>query len=196
MEKRRIALIAGSKTDYWQMIDGLEFLIKMRNENKIELFKVNPASQHRRPLTVQSILFEYSKMPKDKKPHFIITSAGWANHLSGCCDAFLRYTLGDDSIVVIAVAMKDPENEAHTLAAITSTSEVPGKQVVFTDENGFPLAGPDGYLWAAKYAALTNMIPTVIAKEPPEFDPLDATEAVRIGKLQLAKRLNEGKPIH
>ena len=195
MEIRRIAFIAGSESDFWQMFEGMEILLKYEAEGKVELFKVHPASQHRRPLTVQSILFEYSKMSANKKPHFIITSAGWANHLSGCSDAFLRYTLGDETIVVIAVAMRDPENDDHTQSAIKSTTEVPGIQAIFKDLDGNPLVGSKGYAWAAEYSATTEVIPTVKAKEPPPYEPWDPVDVVRVGKEQLMKRMSDGKAI-
>ena len=186
-EPRRIAIMCGSDSDLWQFVPGLEYLQVLEKKGLVTLLGIDPVSIHRRTLTALSILFEYARMPIHQRPHFIITAAGWANHLSGCTDAFLRYTLADESIVVIAVAMEDPKDYKHTVAAITSTSEVPGIQAIHTNDAGKALVGSEGVLWACGYAA-HGQFPTLKAKTPPPYRRLKLVEALTTGRKQLASK--------
>lgn len=93
-------------------------------------------SQHRHTKTVQERLEEYVNLPREQKIDALIIGAGWANHLTGCSDAYLRNTLGNDKIPVYGVAFKDKKNPKNTEAAILSITQVPGTQVIFRDYVG------------------------------------------------------------
>ena len=131
----RISIIVGSISDLSQCDKGLKFLNALPHANrkqKVEVTGVYIRSQHRNTLDVQALLTKLQK----EKVDVIIVGAGWANHLTGCCDAFLRYTLRDDKITVIGVAFEDNTNTRHTVAASLSISEVPGTQVLYSDSSG------------------------------------------------------------
>ena len=116
-----------------------------------ELAWFDTASQHRNTLSVQGILSAYSMMPEDQKVDVLIIGASMANHLSGCSDAFLRNTLRDDHIVVIAVAFAGKATIKatilETMAAVYSIKYVPGTQAVFKDYIGI-----DGFFNACRDA--------------------------------------------
>lgn len=144
--KRRIGVINGSDSDLKQCIPGLKLLVEKQLEGKVDLTWVNTASQHQNTLSLQGILTAYSTLPEDQKVDVLIIGAGWANHLSGCSDAFLRKTLRDDRTVVIAVAFEDKADQEHTQAAIYSITCVPGSQMIFNryiGEEGFTRACQD-----------------------------------------------------
>ena len=190
---RRIGILSGSKNDLDQCIDGNAYLLKMVEQGLAEVYAVDPASIHRRTMTVISILTEYARMPAEKRIHFLITIAGWANHLSGGSDSFLRFNLQDSGIVVLAVGAEDPKDPKHTQAAVTSTSEVPGIQAIWADNDGSPLVGAKGYLWACKFA-VEGELPKVYAKDPPSYKRLTLQEAhdeglgIRAEKILKAKK--------
>ena len=170
---RKIAVILGSKSDLRQCLDGLKFL-KEHEGQEIECTGVYIASQHRNTLYVQMLLSELVKTKVDA----IIVFAGWANHLTGCCDAFLRYTLHDSKIVVIGGGLEDENNPQHTLAAKISITEVPGTQVVHADEGGF-FGGSTGFLRACRFAVLRSL-PTIKLPDKKETNHLVLAEAIKI----------------
>ncbi len=179
---RNIVIIVGSKSDLKQCRKGLEWL--RDNENVVSVVKVHIASQHRHTWRVQNILEDLAASPNP--PDAIIAGAGWANHLTGCCDAYLRYTLRNDRIPVIGVAFQDKDNEDHTTAAILSISCVPGTQVVFTP-NGKDLVlqnefiGEDGFYRACVHAA-TGELPKITLKDPPEQLDLSLAESLKLAQ--------------
>jgi len=173
---RKIGIMIGSLSDLDQCLEGFEYLIKMGEKGLAEIYWVEVSSQHRHTLIVQSILTQYSRMPADEKIDVLITGAGWANHLSGCVDSFLRYTLQDSDITVIGVAFEDPENFTHTRAAILSSSEVPGNQMILKNDKGESLVGEKGFLSACQYA-IEGALPKVKAKIPPEYSRMDIYKA-------------------
>ncbi|OIO07445.1 hypothetical protein AUJ35_02060 [Candidatus Falkowbacteria bacterium CG1_02_41_21] len=172
MEKRRIVVIVGSKSDLAQCRKGLEFLA---GDNRVEVVGVYVRSQHRNTLETQKLLKKLSGQEIDAA----IIGAGWANHLSGCCDAYLRYTLKDSKIVVLGVAFEDRENPNHTKAATLSITEVPGTQVVF-NWYGDLFIGADGFSRACAFAAMAELWPMI--KLPSPKDPMDLTldEALKL----------------
>ncbi len=141
---RKIAVIIGSTSDLKQCIVGLKFLKMCESRGQIKVKGVYIRSQHRNTLDVQSLLTELSRNKIDA----IIVGAGWANHLTGCCDAFLRYTLQDTYVRVIGVAFQDEVQARRTQAAVLSITEVPGTQVIFND-----YIGQDGFARACLLAA-------------------------------------------
>jgi phosphoribosylcarboxyaminoimidazole (NCAIR) mutase len=145
-KKRKIGVMIGSDSDLIQCEPGLRYLIDMRDAGEIDLSFVDIASQHRHTLVVQGILAMYSLQPKNEKVDVLIIGAGMANHLTGCCDAFLRNTLKDKDIFVYGVAFDDQESRLNTDAAVLSVSRVPGTQAEFdgyVGENGFTRACRD-----------------------------------------------------
>jgi len=135
-QKRRIAIIVGSRSDLPQCLKGLMYLRELAKAGYIEFVVFHVASIHRNTKRVEEILTNLIG-----KVDVIGVSAGWANHLSGTCDAYLRNTLEDDKIVVFAGAFQDKANPEHTQAAVMSIKHVPDSQVVFKD-----YIGEDGFL--------------------------------------------------
>ncbi len=141
---RKIAVIIGSLSDLQQCGHGLHQLAKYQAEGSAQVFGVYIRSQHRNTLETQELLKELVNVGVDA----IVVGAGWANHLTGCCDAFLRYTLRNNSVRVIGVAFRDESQARRTQAAVLSITEVPGTQVAFED-----YIGADGFYRACQKAA-------------------------------------------
>lgn len=167
--KRKVAVIVGSKSDLKNCNKGLIYL---KYSEEVEIAGVYVMSQHRNTLEVQDLLRELS----DRQVEAVVVGAGWANHLTGCCDAFLRYTLGNMKLVVIGVAFEDPDNKNHTQAAILSITEVPGTQVVFEDQRG-QFVGHGGFYHACKMAAVGDL-PKIKLPTPKESMRLSIDEAI------------------
>lgn len=167
---RKIAVIAGSKSDLRQCLEGLEYL---KNNKDVEIQYVYIRSQHRNTLEAQVLLQHLSK----EKFDCIITGAGWANHLSGCSDAYLRYTLQDNHLVVIGVAF-EVGDEKRDNAARLSISEVPGTQVIYKDEGG-QFFGAIGFLRACRYAA-TRQLPIPRIPDAKPIGNLTLDEAIEL----------------
>ncbi len=106
---RRIVIIIGSTSDLPQCLNGLRYLQKAVREKLIEIPAFLVASVHRNTPVVFQQLTAWSKY---NYIDVLIAGAEMANHLTGICDAFLRYTLGNDHIVVVGVAFthKDSQN--------------------------------------------------------------------------------------
>ncbi|MFH0969637.1 MAG: phosphoribosylaminoimidazolesuccinocarboxamide synthase [Patescibacteria group bacterium] len=127
----------------------------MEGSISLRWFDIN--SQHRHTLAVQHRLRSYcgrifgrgngnQNRPSVPNVDRLIVGAGWANHLSGCDDAFLRNVLQDSHIRVYAVAFEDEDPE-KTKAAISSIIHVPGTRVIFRD-----YVGAEGFLRACIHA--------------------------------------------
>ena len=129
MSMRRIAVIVGSDSDLSQCFKGLEVLAAAEAAGQIEVTGVHTMSVHRNMKELFPYLRERHNLGN---LDVIIAAAGWAAHLPGMIDARLRYHHRNDKIVVIGVAMEDPRNNVHTLAAQLAISEVPGTQVVYS----------------------------------------------------------------
>lgn len=129
-------------------------------------------SQHRNTLAVQELLIRMSQ----EKVDAVIVGAGWANHLTGCCDAFLRYSLQDSHVRVIGVAFKDEVQARRTQAAVLSITEVPGTQVIFND-----YIGPDGFVRACLLAIGGELKEITLPAPRPTLD-MDLPEAIEKAK--------------
>lgn len=182
---RRIVIIVGSASDLSQCGKGLKWL--RDNPDKVSVRQVHVASQHRHTRRVQEILEDLASSATP--PDAIIAAAGWANHLTGCCDAYLRYTLQNDRIPVIGVAIEDIKQknaleidpfENHNSAAILSITCVPGTQVVYEDGLGH-FCGEDGFYRACIYAA-TGELPKIKLKDAPEQLNLSLAESLKLAQ--------------
>lgn len=172
---KKVAVLIGSKSDLGQCFPGLKVLAQAEKDGKIQVRPVQIASIHRNTDFVLGLLTEWSKK---KSADIVITGAGWANHLTGMCDAYLRYTLHDDRIVVLGVTFEDPKNFNHTQAAILSVSEVPGTQVVFSSRSPNYFVGAEGFEDACKRAVRMEEIPDLRIPEPREAERLGLQEAI------------------
>ena len=178
-EKRKIAVIIGSMSDLNQCATGLEYLVEMKKAGKILFYYVDVSSQHRHTLNTQRILNEYADMDWQHRPDALIIGAGWANHLSGCSDAFLRYVRKNKTIRIFAVAVEDIDNPKHTEAAKLSISEVPGNKMISQDENGKQFVGANGFLNACRMA-VKEKLPKIALKAPPEYKRMFLQEAYEL----------------
>lgn len=169
---KKIAIILGSKSDLGQCLKGLKIL----QANSEFHVTVHIRSQHRNTLSLQQLLTELNASKVD----IIIAGAGWANHLTGCVDAFLRYELKNNFTRVIGVAFEDTQNERHTQAAILSITEVPGTQVIYQDTTSEHFIGPFGFYRACELAInpeLDELLPGIklpIAKPPEDMSLSEA----------------------
>jgi|ERR1035437_343164 phosphoribosylcarboxyaminoimidazole (NCAIR) mutase len=166
---KKIAIIVGSESDLKQCLYGLKFLAE-KSENTV---MICVRSQHRNTLSLQELLRDLPKYYD-----VAIVGAGWANHLTGCVDAFLRYELKTMKVPIIGVAFKDELNNRHTEAAILSMTEVPGTQVTYRDENGI-FVGQGGFLRACKLAMSGNLPMVKLFEQKPVQD-LSLEEAIQI----------------
>jgi len=121
-------------------------------------------------LLVQEILELYHQWSEANRPQVLIVCAGWANHLTGCVDAYLRYKLRNDKIVVFGLAFED-ENPENTQAAILSILRVPGTQVVYKG------VGTEGFLKACQ-DAVNEKLPEIKLKESPAHHRRNLQEAI------------------
>lgn len=153
MQKRRILVIIGSDSDLSECRRGLEVLKTAAERQDIEVPEVLTMSVHRNTLP---LFRELERLHKRNAVDIIITGAGWANHLTGMVDAYLRYTLEDDRIAVFGVGFQDKQNARHTQAAELSMTEVPGTQVSFGDSLG-PYIGEGGFLRACENAIAVQL---------------------------------------
>jgi phosphoribosylcarboxyaminoimidazole (NCAIR) mutase len=175
--KRRIVIIIGSASDLKQCLPGLEFL---KNHPEVEVIGVYIRSIHRNTEATLSLLRRLSKGDMDIET--AIVGAGWANHLTGTCDAYFRYELKDARIRVIGVAFEDLRDETgrHNLAAQLSISEVPGTKVTYKDGECF-FSGEDGFLLACQLAAQGDL-PEIVLPKPKEPADLRLEEAIEMAK--------------
>ncbi len=183
-KKRRIVIIVGSENDLPQTLSGLQYL--QDHGDYVEVLAIHVASQHRHTLLVQDILINLSH--NMDPPDAIIVAAGWANHLTGCTDAFLRFTMLNEKTVVIGVAIEDlkqkiashvPHFEDHNLAAILSITCVPGTQVVFKNETGEMFIGGRGFYNACVFAT-SSELPKISLKKPPTSFRMSLSEAIEL----------------
>lgn len=152
---RRIAIIIGSDSDLPQCKKGFDKLFQAFDQGRIEVVEVVTGSIHRNTEFVLAKVRSWVG-----KVDIIIAGAGWANHLTGTIDAYLRYELQDNQIVVIGVAFEDKKNIFHTIAAVNSIVYVPGTQVVFDERRG-----EEGF-FSACVVAIYSEIPIITTKTP------------------------------
>lgn len=168
---RKIAIIVGSQSDLIQCVSGLCFLKELGDE--VQVVGIYVRSQHRNMEDVKQLLKELVSLKIDA----VIVGAGWANHLTGCCEAYLRYNLRSTDFPVIGVAFEDVKNERHTQAAILSITEVPGTQVVYQDDVIGFFIGINGFVRACWFAA-KGYLPEVSLPEPKPIMDLSLNEAL------------------
>jgi len=154
---RKIAVMIGSDSDLSQCVSGLRYLSEMKKRGEVRVEKVVTGSIHRNTLAVLKNLTIFSRDRLDA----LVVGAGMANHLTGICDAYLRYVLKDKRIVVIGVAFSNEGHSKATQAAVLSITHVPGTQVVFFDD----FIGTGGFLRACKYA-VERELPHIELKNP------------------------------
>ena len=169
---KKIAIIIGSQSDLPQCRWGLEMLATYKDE--VQVVGVYVRSQHRNMEEVKQLLLELLRLKVDAA----IVGAGWANHLTGCCDAFYRFTQSTTQIPIIGVAFQDLENEKHTQAAILSITEVPGTQVIYQDNEG-AFVGPQGFLRACQFV-INGQLPEIKLPASKKTMDLSLEEAVRL----------------
>ena len=172
---RNVAVIIGSKSDLPQCLDGLQFLQEAFKAGGIELYlgSVLISSIHR---ATDDTLNQLGSMSAYGDVDVLIAGAGWANHLTGVCDAYLRYGLEDDKIVVIGVAFEDQKYQGHTVAAVSSIVNVPGTQVVYQDDQGI-FIGANGFTRACRFA-IEGELPEIRIPEPRPQEWLSLAEAI------------------
>jgi len=155
----------GSDSDLKQCKEGFNLLRQAFAVGQIEDVEVVTASIHR---NTNYVLEKLTKVSEAEEVDVIITGAGWANHLTGVADAYLRYKIKDIRIPVVGVAFEDENNFSHTTAASLSISEVPGTQVIFrASEEDDQFVGPAGF-WQACRFAIDGDLPEIKQPKPRE----------------------------
>lgn len=180
MNKNRILVLVGSKSDLPQLVLGLAYLV---GSQKADYLGLVVASIHRNTEFVLAlarvlagndilgvsgddyrILYQIRESLGKDPTDIVIAGAGWANHLTGTFDAYERNKNDDrrnrESArrpVVVGFAIEDPKNPRHTEAAVLSMTEVPGTQVKYSDESGEIFVGPDGFRRACEFAVNLDM---------------------------------------
>jgi len=156
---RRIGIMIGSDSDLKQCLPGLLLLKEAVDKKMATVHAVYTNSIHRNTDKVLLHLRLNTRVeeiqPFDLVDVWII-GAGWANHLTGTADAYLRYHMKNDRVPVIGVAFESDDPD-KTLAAILSIEAVPGTQVIFDRKRH---VGKEGFMNAcfdAVYAELPKM---------------------------------------
>ncbi len=197
LRKNRVLVLVGSKSDHAQLRAGLARLV---NDDRVEFIGLATGSIHRNTAWVlalakvvsgqgvpdefnddvllQQIYAIVSLEPVD----YVIVAAGWANHLTGTFDAYLRHTLKTRWPRVIGVAIEDTDEKlgwwqrmTHTMAACLSIIGVPGTQVICaSDRTDDPcLVGEAGFLEACELAAglylCADDLPPLPTPKSPDF---------------------------
>jgi len=180
LEKRKVAVIIGSKSDLPQCLVGLRVLENSQKQEEITIMAndVLVSSIHR--ATRETLDFLTAMSGADQPPDIIITGAGMANHLTGMCDAYLRYCLRDTKIVIVGVAFYDRTCQDNNLAARLSISQVPDTQVIYSDDAG-TFIGSDGFRRACEFA-IKGELPVLTLPEPKPQERLRFSEAIAIAE--------------
>ena len=182
---RRIAVMIRSRSDLPQCQNGWEYLKKQVSLGNVVVVEVIIASLH---WNTDDVLNICRRLPD--LVDVVIVGAGWANHLTGTFDAYLRNTLKNDKLVVVGQAFADPQNPIHTQAARLSITEVPRTQVVFKNFDG-----PDGFLRACIYA-VEGQLPSIKlpdSNNPKLVERFTLDEAIVQTKIELIKQQKKGK---
>ncbi|MFA5359774.1 MAG: AIR carboxylase family protein [Patescibacteria group bacterium] len=138
---KKIGVMVGSDSDLPQCLEGLKYLQIAEEAEKCKVLIVITNSIHRNTDEVLKNIELYSH-----QLDAWIIGAGWANHLTGTCDAYLRYKFKNTETRVFGVAFEDKKDDQNTKAAILSIICVPGTQVDFSayvGSKGFLLACQD-----------------------------------------------------
>lgn len=157
MSDRRIMVVVGSDSDLPQCAQGLAYLQELSGLSLVPDPMVLTMSIHR---NTDDVLLFLRERHEKQDVDVLIVGAGWANHLTGTCDAYLRHTLRNNTIVVVGVAFEDQYSDIHTLAAKLSMTQVPGTQVVYKDDLCQIFVGGEGFSRACRFAT-DNPLPTI-----------------------------------
>lgn len=162
---RKIAVIIGSKSDLSQCLAGLNLLQKAVEAKEAEIIGIYVRSQHRNTRDVQQLMDELIRQDVD----VAIIGAGWANHLTGCCDAYENYVQRSIRMAIIGVAFEDEKNQRHTNAAVLSMTEVPGHQIIYSNDNG-KFIGATGFRRACWTAVNCDLPERKLSDPKPPLD--------------------------
>lgn len=195
LRKNRVLVLVGSKSDHAQLRAGLAKLV---NDDRVEFIGLATGSIHRntewvlalaqvvagRPVpqgfAKDDLLNRVLEIVKFQPVDYVIVAAGWANHLTGTFDAYLRNTIKTLWPRVIGVAIEDTDQKegwwkkmTHTMAACLSIIGVPGTQVLFmSDHTDDPcLVGEAGFLEACELAASLELYADNLPKLPTPKSP-------------------------
>lgn len=156
---RRIGIMIDSDSDLAQCSEGLEFLKKAEESGLAKVVAVITNSIHRNMKIVLQNLTIFTPMVD-----VWIIGAGAANHLTGTCDAYIRYQLKNDFVAVVGVAFEDKKNPLNTRAAWLSMAQVPGTQAILHLRG---LVGEEAFFDACRFAA-RGLWPTKFALGQPK----------------------------
>lgn len=153
--RKRIAVMVGSDSDLKQGREGFKYLEQQQEDNRVKVLGIYTNSIHRNMFAVFFNLIILWL----RGVNVIVVGAGWAAHLPGMCEAFLRYVLRNKKIKIVPVAFEaaqsDLEDEKKVQkrndAAILSISEVPKHQMALLNNNEVCF-GAAGFLLACKMA--------------------------------------------
>ena len=160
---RKVAIMIGSDSDLPQCRSGLEYLTKAQSEGLVEVPYIITSSIHRHTLET---LHRVSRLAAEEEGiDVLIAGAGRANHLTGMCDSYLRYTLHNQHLVVVGVAFEDKTNPKRTEVAVVSITEVPGTQAVFDN-----FVGEEGFLKACQFAVEGELPQIEYRSAPPRVE--------------------------
>ncbi|MFZ1720120.1 MAG: phosphoribosylaminoimidazolesuccinocarboxamide synthase [Candidatus Moraniibacteriota bacterium] len=132
MAKRRVAVVCGSKSDFFAISQGIAWLRMAEARGLIEVIHIDhgveACSAHRNPAQLRFLLLQF----QDKKVDVVIMCAGKLAALFGDCDAISRNNFQNDHTCFIAVPLKGDTEEASQ-AAYLSAIQVPNSQFVFKE---------------------------------------------------------------
>ncbi len=165
---KKIGVMVGSISDLPQCEEGLKLLREAEDAGKVEMIVFCVNSIHRNTEDALKNLHDYTLIFGVER---WIIAAGMANHLTGTCDAFLRYGMNSEVPVFGAVFQtKDDVGEINFQTACRSITQVPGHQVVFD---------PDYPLFAdACYKAIEMEEVIIHSREPKEVKTFSTVDAV------------------
>ena len=171
---RKIAVMIGSDSDLAQCAQGLDVLRIAESEGSVKVLSFETCSLHRNTEEVLDLIWSDGECDVD----VWIIGAGMANHLTGTCDAYLRYHMSDTTTEVVGVAFDGgADHPEWTEAAKLSISQVPGTQVVWHNGDGEQFVGEDGFYRACKWAVMAPELPTIKQPEPKETKTRTLAEA-------------------
>jgi phosphoribosylcarboxyaminoimidazole (NCAIR) mutase len=183
--KRRIGIMIGSDSDLPQCLPGLLFLQEAEIKGLAQVNVVITNSIHRNTeevlLGLRTLTQEKGQKPVDRVNIWII-GAGCANHLTGTCDAYLRYYMENNLVPVIGVAFENSDPN-KTLAAILSIEAVPGTQVIFARNRH---VGGIGFANAC-HDAIHGDIPKLKIPPPKKVEVRTLSEAIAAGEEKAKK---------
>lgn len=131
---RKIGIMIGSKSDLLQCEEGMKIVREAETAGKAEMVVFCTNSIHRNTEEVLKNLYELTEVYGVER---WVIGAGMANHLTGTCDAFLRYSMSSLVPVFGAVFTAEDNPDVNLQAAILSITQVPGHQVVFDPRKPF-----------------------------------------------------------